>query len=91
MVASVQIDESTKKELVEYASSLQTRLGRKVSFDEAIKISSEEKKGVEEARRSFASLYGSLTGGEEVWRELENTRKADRIALERKALPDPPD
>jgi hypothetical protein len=85
MVTSVQIDERTKKELLEYASSLQTRLGRKVSFDEAIKLSLEEKKGVEEARRKFGSFYGSLTEDKSVWKELENTRKADRRALEKKA------
>ena len=85
MVTSVQIDERTKKELLEYASSLQTRLGRKVSFDDAIKLSLEEKKGVEEARRKFGSLYGCLSKDKSVWKELENARKADRIALEKKA------
>ena len=55
------IDERTKRDLLEYASSLQTRLFRKVSFDEAIKLSLEEKKGVEEARQEFGKLYGSLS------------------------------
>jgi hypothetical protein len=86
MVTSVQIDERTKRELLQYASSLQARLGRKISFDEAIKLSLEEKKGVEEARRKFSAFFGSLSDeSRSVWKELETARKADRRALEKKA------
>jgi len=84
-MTTVQVDEETKRELVRYASNLQARLGRKVSFDEAIKTSLEEAKGLEEARTKFASLYGSLSGEKGVWEDLENMKRKERLTLERKA------
>ncbi len=87
-MTTVQIDEETKRELVRYASNLQARLGRKVSFDEAIKTSLEEVKGLEEARTRFASLYGSLSGEKGVWKDLENMKRKERLVLERKAAQD---
>ncbi|MFI5422281.1 MAG: hypothetical protein ACHQ1H_15065 [Nitrososphaerales archaeon] len=90
MVTSVQIDERTKRELLDYASSLQSKLGRKVSFDEAIKLSLEEKKGVEVARRKFGTLFGSLSDDRKsAWIELEKARRADKKALEKKAAAGP--
>ena len=85
MVTTVQIDEETKKELVKYASILQGRLGRKISFDHAIRASLEQMKGMEEARRKFNSLYGSLSGANGVWADLEQERRVERKALEKKA------
>ncbi|HXQ93211.1 MAG TPA: hypothetical protein VN739_09425 [Nitrososphaerales archaeon] len=87
MVTSVQIDDETKKELVKYASILQGRLGRKISFDQAIRASLAETKGLEEARKRFDSLYGSLSGEKGIWTDLERERKAERKAIEKKANP----
>ena len=81
-----ELKERTKRELFEYASSLQARLDRKVSFDGAIKLSLEEKKGVEEERRRFNAFFGSVPDDRNsAWEELEKGRKADRLALEKKA------
>lgn len=86
-VTSIQVSEETKRELLEYASNLQAKLGRKVSFDDAIRTSLRERKSVEEARQKFDFMYGSLSkeSKKEFWRDLENTKKADRIAIEKKA------
>lgn len=85
MVTSVQIDDETKNELLKYASVLQGRLGRKISFDQAIRASLAEAKGVEEARSKFDSYYGSLSGEKGIWTDLERERKAERKAIEKKA------
>jgi hypothetical protein len=89
MLTSIQVSEETKRELLEYASALQAKLGKKVSFDEAIRISLHEKEAVQEARRKFDLLYGSLSqkhkGSEkEFWMDLERSKRADRKALEKK-------
>jgi sugar/nucleoside kinase (ribokinase family) len=85
MVTTVQIDEDTKRELIRYASRLQAKLGRKVSFDEAIRTSLEEAKGVQEARRKFDSLFGSLAEEKGVFEDLEKMRKKEKVVLEKKA------
>ena len=85
MVTSVQIGDETKNELLKYASALQGRLGRKISFDQAIKASLQEAKGVEEARSKFDSHYGILSGEKGMWTDLERGRKVERKALEKKA------
>ncbi len=41
-VATVQIDEDAKSKSIRYASNLQARLGRKVSFNETIRVSLEK-------------------------------------------------
>lgn len=66
---------------------MQTKLGRKVSFDDAIRASLNERKVVEEARRKFDSLYGSLSekAKKNFWKDLNHSKKVDRIALEKKA------
>jgi hypothetical protein len=85
MPTTVQLDEKTKETLLKYASDLQMKLGRKITFDEAIRFLVQEVRGTSEAREKFDSLFGSLAGRNDLWRELEETRKRERIAVERKA------
>src|SRR5487761_295396 len=67
MVTTVKIDDVAKKELVKYASILQATLGRKISFDEAIRSLLGQMRGLDEARRKFDSLYGSLSDEKGIW------------------------
>lgn len=85
MPTTIQIDEKTREELLRYVSGLQARIGRKVTFDEAIRALMEETKGVKSAREKLDSLFGSLTGEKVLWRDLEATRKKEKEFLERKA------
>lgn len=85
MPTTVQIDEKTKEALLRFASGLQVRLGRKVTFDEAISVLVAEAEGSKQAREKFDSLFGSLAGERSVWRELETFRKSEKVAVERKA------
>lgn len=66
---------------------MQGRLGRKVTFDEAIAVLVAEAEGSKQAREKFDSLFGSLKGEGSVWRELETFRRSERVALERRARP----
>jgi len=81
---TVQVDEKTREALLRYASMLQTSLGRKVTFDEAIRSLLEESDRATAARRKLDGLFGSLTGEKGMPEELEEERRRDRERLERK-------
>lgn len=85
MPTTVQIDETTKEALLRYASILQVKLGRKVTFDEAIATLVKTAQGSGEAMSRLDSLFGSLSGDKGLWRELEALRRHERRSLERKA------
>ncbi len=85
MPTTIQVDEGTREAILRYAFRLQAKLGRKVTFDEAIRSLIEETSTTEEARRKWDDLFGSLAAEEGVWRELEAERKKDAKRLERKA------
>lgn len=82
---TIQVDEKTRRALLRYASRMQARLGRKVTFDEAIKLLMEDARETGEARRKFETLFGSLAGEAGLWEELEAERKSERTSIERKA------
>lgn len=82
---TIQVDEKTRQALLRYASRMQARLGRKVTFDEAIKLLMEDARETREARRRFEALFGSLAGEAGLWEELEAERKSERTSIERKA------
>ena len=63
--------------------NLQTRLGRRVSFDEAIMTLIQETHGVSAARKNFEALFGSLRGDRDAWHELESLRAREARRLER--------
>ena len=68
-----------------YASGLQARLGRRVTFDEAIARLVKEAQVSGESNEKFDSLFGSMAGDKVVWRQLETTRRRERAAVERKS------
>jgi hypothetical protein len=87
MPTTVQIDEKTKEALLKFASSLQERLGKRVTFDEAIAALVAEAEGSRQAREKLDSLFGSLARERGLWRELESFRRKEKEAVERKARP----
>lgn len=88
MPTTVQIEEKTKEALLRFASGLQGRLWRKVTFDEAIAVLVAEAESSTQAREKFDSRFGILAGERGVRRELEAFRKGERIVIERKARSD---
>ena len=71
---TLQVDEKTREALLRYASILQTRLGRKVTFDEAIRSLLEESDRATAARRKLDGLFGSLTGEKGSIENLNHSR-----------------
>jgi hypothetical protein len=64
---------------------MQARLGRKVTFDEAIKLLMDDAKETGEARRKLERLFGSMAAEDGIWEELADERKRERARIERKA------
>jgi hypothetical protein len=82
---TIQVDEKTRQALLRYASRMQARLGRKVTFDEAIKLLMDDAKETGEARRKLERLFGSMAAEDGIWEELADERKRERARIERKA------
>jgi hypothetical protein len=85
MPTTIQVDEETRQALLRYASRMQARLGRKVTFDDAIRLLMDDAKETGEARRRFEALFGSLAGESGVLEELEAEKRSERERIERKA------
>jgi hypothetical protein len=66
----------TQKKLVVIASDLQAKLGRRVTYAEAINYLIDDSKQLSRARTDFAKLFGSLKGSEqESWNDLKSLRQ----------------
>jgi len=84
MPTTIQVSERTKRELLKFASELQARLGRRVSFDEAIMTLLEERRRVKLARERLRSMRGILKGKREVVESLiRELRAQEEETLER--------
>ncbi len=83
MSTTIQVSRRTKRELVKFVSELQLKLGRRVSFDEAILTLLRERKRSYPARRELRSFKGILSREEgEVRRLLEDLRREEERRLE---------
>ena len=94
MPTTIQVSEKTKRELLKFASELQARLGRRVSFDEAIMTLLEERRRVKVARERLRSMKGILRGKREAVealiselrdqevKRLERLRRSSQEALD---------
>lgn len=78
MATTIQVSEETQARLIQLAAEFQAKLGRRISYDEAITILIEQSRGVEEARDRFHKLFGSLRGDKEVWKNLQQLRREDK-------------
>lgn len=82
---TIQVDEDTRQALLRYASELQANLGRKVTFNEAIRTLIHETRASRQARSKFEHLFGALAGEKGLLEELEEERRRERTRLEAKA------
>ncbi len=83
MPTTIQVSERTKRELVKFVSELQLKLGRRVSFDEAILTLLKGKRRSSRAKRELRSFRGILAGKErEVRKLLEDLRREEETRLE---------
>jgi len=80
---TVQLDRRTRNELFKVVARLQARLGRRVTFDEAIMTLIHETRGVSDARTRFDALFGSLQGDREAWHELDSLRRRELYIAEK--------
>jgi len=85
LATTIQLNEKTRDQLFKVVAGLQSKLGRRVSFDEAIMMLIQETRDVAAARKDFEGLFGSLRGDRRAWHELKalrvmETRRLDRIA-----------
>ncbi len=78
MATTIQVSEETQAKLLHLAAELQAKLGKRVSYDEAITLLIEQSRGVEEARERFHKLFGSLRGDKEAWKNLQQFRREDK-------------
>jgi len=85
MATSIHLSEETRRELFRIVTELQAKFGRKVSYDEAIRILISQTKGVEDARRKFEDMFGILAGEKSVWADLTKLRREEEKRLERLA------
>ncbi len=83
MVTTIQVDEDTQKRLFAKVAELEARLGRRVSYDEAISLLLDESGETREARIQFTKLYGVLKNDKKVWSELRRLRQEEKSRFER--------
>jgi len=57
-MSTVQVDEEVKKKLFEIAAKLQAKLGRKISLNEALKMTLENLSNEERNKSELFSLFG---------------------------------
>ncbi len=79
MPTTIQVSEKTKRELLKFASELQARLGRRVSFDEAIMTLLEDRRRVKVARERLRSMKGILRGKKEAVEALISELRAQEV------------
>jgi hypothetical protein len=77
LATTIQVSEETQAKLIQLTAELQAKLGRRVSYDEAIAILIERSRGAEEAKDRFHKLFGSLRGDKEAWKNLRQLRQED--------------
>ena len=85
MATTIQLSEETQRELFRIVTELQAKLGRKVSYDEAIMMLISQIRGVEDARRKFQDMFGTLAGEKSVWKDLKELRREEEKRLARLA------
>ncbi len=83
VATTIQVSEETQSKLLRLAADLQTRMGRRVSYDEAISMLIDQARGSQEAKSEFEKLFGSLKGERLVWTELRRLREEEKRRLER--------
>lgn len=84
MVTTIQVDEETRKRLFDIITQIQAKTGRRVTYDEALRIVLRRSNRTRTARRRFSEFFGSLKGVPGVWEELSNLKRTEKERLESK-------
>ena len=84
-MSTVQVAGDVKKELFAVAAELQSKLGRRVSLGEAIKVLLEAYRAKERDAAKMLSLFGCLGSTSEARRLLRELRAGEERGLERLA------
>jgi len=89
LTTTIQVGEKTRRELFMIVSDLERKRGRRVSYDEAIRVLIEDAKQKASVRARFRSLYGTLGPDSHAWGELSKLRRSESVRLERIAKASP--
>ena len=81
-VSTVQIEDDVKRELFAVAAELQSKLGRRVSLGEAIKVLLESYRARERDAPKMLSLFGCLGPTSEARSLLREVRAEEEKSLE---------
>lgn len=79
---TIRVSEETQAKLIQLTAELQAKLGRRVSYDEAIIILIEQSKGVQEARAKCLGLFGTLRVDKTAWKDFRRLRAEENKRLE---------
>jgi hypothetical protein len=85
LTTTIQLSEETQTKLFQIVSQLQSELGKRVSYDEAIALLIARTEGRREAREHFEKLFGALRGEKGAWNDLRQLRKTENKRHERLA------
>jgi len=77
LTTTIQLTEETQSKLFQIISQLQSELGKRVSYDEAIALLIARTQGTREAREHFEELFGALRGEKGAWKDLRQLRKTE--------------
>ena len=77
MTTTIQLSQETQSKLFQVVSQLQSELGKRVSYDEAIALLIAGTTGTREARERFEKLFGALRGEKGAWRDLRQLRTTE--------------
>jgi len=81
-VSTIQVEDDVKRELFAVAAELQSKLGRRVSLSEAIKVLLESYKAKERDVARMLSLFGCLGQASDAQRLLDELRVREGNGLE---------
>lgn len=70
--------------LFDIITQIQAKTGRRVTYDEALRVVLSRGKRARAARRRFSEFFGSLKGVPGVWEELSKLKRTERDSLESK-------
>lgn len=84
-VSTVQVEDGVKRELFAVAAELQSKLGRRVSLSEAVKVLLDAYRASRRDEKTMLSLFGCLQPTPEARRLLRELRAEEESALEHAA------
>src|SRR6266705_4175469 len=78
LTTTIQLTEETQSKLFQVMSQLQSELGKRGSYDEAIALLISRTQGTREAREHFEKLFEALHGEKAAWKDLRQLTKTEK-------------